>query len=157
MPDTRSRQRIDHLAETEALPQTVANAQNRDAATPTLDPNKANAPDIETPFADTSHPRARTRKTHTKHDSNVQVVRHPGNRKVGTWYRGHTPLFPVVERGFVVLPNRWIIERTNAWNDRLRRLKRDHDRDLVVSEAWIWLADGHRLLGPVTTEIPQHA
>lgn len=72
MPDTRSRQRIDHLAETEALPQTVANAQNRDAATPTLDPNKANAPDIETPFADTSHPRARTRKTHTKHDSDSE-------------------------------------------------------------------------------------
>ena len=31
-------------------------------------------------------------------------------------------------RGFVLLPKRWVIERTNAWAARFRRLARDHER-----------------------------
>ena len=31
-------------------------------------------------------------------------------------------------RGFVLLPKRWVIERTNAWASRFRRLARDHER-----------------------------
>ena len=56
-----------------------------------------------------------------------------------------SPLFNV-PRGFVVLPKRWVIERTNAWNDRPRRMNEDHDRLPAVSAAWIWLAEGRRLL-----------
>jgi len=89
----------------------------------------------------------------------VQVVRHPGNRNVGTWVdpQQQPSLFDVPSRGFQVLPKRWIIERTNAWNDRPRRLNKDHDRNLAVSEGWIWLAEGRRLLRRVTTEIPEQA
>lgn len=32
------------------------------------------------------------------------------------------------KRGFVLLPKRWVIERTNAWAARFRRLARDHER-----------------------------
>ena len=31
-------------------------------------------------------------------------------------------------KGFVLLPKRWVIERTNAWASRFRRLARDHER-----------------------------
>ena len=31
-------------------------------------------------------------------------------------------------RGFVLLPRRWVVERTNAWARRFRRLARDHER-----------------------------
>ena len=40
-------------------------------------------------------------------------------------------------RDLQVLPKRWIIGRTNARNDRARRLNEDHDRDLAVPEGWI--------------------
>jgi len=44
-----------------------------------------------------------------------------------------------------VLPKRWVVERTHAWNERARRLIMHHDRRTDVSEAWVWLA-GARLL-----------
>ena len=34
----------------------------------------------------------------------------------------------VVKGGFVLLPRRWVIERTNAWAARFRRLARDYER-----------------------------
>ena len=89
----------------------------------------------------------------------MRVVRHPGNRNVGTWVdANHQPSrFDTPSRGFQVLPKRWIIERTNAWNDRPRRLNKDHDRNLAVSESWIWLAEGRRLLRRLATETAKHA
>jgi transposase len=35
---------------------------------------------------------------------------------------------PEARRGFVLLPKRWIVERSNAWMARLRRLARDYER-----------------------------
>lgn len=42
--------------------------------------------------------------------------------------------------GFVVLPKRWIVERTFAWLGRNRRLSKDYERSTSVSETWIRLA-----------------
>ena len=41
---------------------------------------------------------------------------------------------------FVVLPKRWIVERTLAWISRNRRLARDFERYARTVEAWIRLA-----------------
>ncbi|MDQ3555257.1 MAG: IS5/IS1182 family transposase, partial [Gemmatimonadota bacterium] len=49
------------------------------------------------------------------------------------------------------LPKRWVIERTNAWIERPRRMNKDHDRNLEVSTAWIWLTEGRMLLRRLTT------
>jgi transposase len=76
------------------------------------------------------------RELRHRHGIEVEIVRHPGNRNVRRWHEAQFPLFPDPE-GFVVLPKRWIIERTNAWNDRPRRLVRDHDRNRDVSTGWI--------------------
>ena len=35
---------------------------------------------------------------------------------------------PAAKRGFVLLPRRWVVERSFAWSARCRRLARDHER-----------------------------
>lgn len=35
---------------------------------------------------------------------------------------------PEAERGFVLLPRRWFVERSFAWATRFRRLARDYER-----------------------------
>ena len=44
------------------------------------------------------------------------------------------------QKGFQVLPKRWVIERTNAWVSRNRRLARDYERRAESSEAFIYIA-----------------
>jgi putative transposase len=44
------------------------------------------------------------------------------------------------QQGFQVLPKRWVIERTNAWISRSRRLARDYERRAASSEAFIYIA-----------------
>ncbi len=42
-------------------------------------------------------------------------------------------------KGFVVIPKRWIVERSLGWMNRERRLSKDYERTLASSEAWIRL------------------
>jgi len=51
-----------------------------------------------------------------------------------------TVLRPVAVKGFVVLPKRWIIERTFAWLARYRRNGKDYERTTESSEAIIHLS-----------------
>ena len=44
---------------------------------------------------------------------------------------------PKDAKGFVLLPKRWVVERTNAWNGRARRLSKDYERRTDSSEAMI--------------------
>jgi len=48
-----------------------------------------------------------------------------------------TVLRPVGIKGFVVLPKRWIVERTFAWISRCRRHSKDYERNPETSEAMI--------------------
>jgi transposase len=41
---------------------------------------------------------------------------------------------------FVVLPRRWVIERTIAWLNRCRRLAKDWEATIASSEAWLLIA-----------------
>ncbi|NJM36088.1 MAG: IS5 family transposase [Rhodomicrobium sp.] len=50
------------------------------------------------------------------------------------------------QEGFKVLPRRWIVERTFGWMMRWRRLVRDYEARIDVSEAMIHLAMGSLLL-----------
>lgn len=51
-----------------------------------------------------------------------------------------TVLRPVEAKGFVVLPKRWIVERTFAWIARNRRHARDYEKTTTSSEAFVHLA-----------------
>jgi len=55
------------------------------------------------------------------------------------------PLVQVVRRsdevkGFVVLPRRWVVERSVAWLVKHRRLVRDYERLISTHEAMVWAA-----------------
>jgi transposase len=58
--------------------------------------------------------------------------------KTGSW------IIEIVKRSdlhkFVVLPKRWIVERTLAWISRNRRLMRDYERYATTVAAFIKLA-----------------
>jgi transposase len=42
--------------------------------------------------------------------------------------------------GFVVVPKRWIVERTRAWLNRCRRLAKDFENRLRIATAFVQLA-----------------
>jgi transposase len=44
------------------------------------------------------------------------------------------------KRGFVLLPRRWVVERTFGWLGRFRRLARDYERLTKTLEGCHWLA-----------------
>ena len=44
------------------------------------------------------------------------------------------------KRGFVLLPRRWVVERTFGWLGRFRRLARDYERLTKTLAAWHWVA-----------------
>jgi putative transposase len=51
-----------------------------------------------------------------------------------------TVLRPVDVKGFVVLPKRWIVERTFSWIGRYRRHSKDYERNPETSKAMIYIA-----------------
>lgn len=53
---------------------------------------------------------------------------------------------PQAQSGFQVLPKRWIVERSFGWFNRYRRLSKDYERRMDVSEAMIHLASIRRML-----------
>jgi transposase len=51
------------------------------------------------------------------------------------------------QRGFKLLPKRWIVERTLGWAGRSRRLCRDHEATTASERSWFQLALVHVMLG----------
>lgn len=69
-----------------------------------------------------------------------------GRSELPAWVAGtfgwvlQTVLRPVNVQGFVVLPKRWIVERTFAWLGRYRRHSKDYERTTASSEAITYIA-----------------
>ena len=53
------------------------------------------------------------------------------------------------KRGFVLLPRRWVVERTFGWLGRFRRLARDYERLAQTLAGWHWLASLMLLLAKI--------
>ncbi len=63
-------------------------------------------------------------------------------RRIGKW------TVEIVKRsdtakGFVVLPRRWVVERTLAWLNRNRRLAKDFEHTIASATAWLFIASIH--------------
>ena len=59
------------------------------------------------------------------------------------------------KRGFVLLPRRWVVERSFAWLARFRRLSRDYERLPTTLAGLHWLAFACLLLGNLFRINPQ--
>jgi putative transposase len=68
------------------------------------------------------------------------MVEHPGG------YRMEVVSRPPGAEGFVLLPKRWVVERTFAWLGRYRRNSRDYERYAESSEAMLKVSSIHRML-----------
>lgn len=68
----------------------------------------------------------------------------------------HNIMVQVIKRsdlkGFVVLPKRWIVERTLAWLSRCRRLTRDYERLEETVRSFIFLAMTRLMLKRIAKE-----
>ncbi len=68
------------------------------------------------------------------------------------WVRDHlAAILQVVEKapgqkGFQVLPRRWVVERTLAWLARYRRLSKDYECCPLSSAGTVYLASIHTML-----------
>ena len=84
----------------------------------------------------------------------LQVVWTDSGYEGALWVRVYT-LFHIVvaivkrsanHSGFVVLPKRWIVERTFAWLGCYRRLSKDYEHCPKSSAAMVYLASIHLML-----------
>jgi putative transposase len=75
-----------------------------------------------------------------------------GYEAIVTWVKQHCggrleiTRRPPGAKGFVVLPRRWVVERTFGWLGRYRRLSKDFEHQVRSSEAMVYLASIHRML-----------
>jgi putative transposase len=61
-------------------------------------------------------------------------------------YRLHIVSRPAAAKGFVLLPKRWVAERTLAWLGRSRRLSKDYEVLTETSEAMIIMSAIHMMV-----------
>lgn len=67
----------------------------------------------------------------------LEVVRHGWSGRV--WVVGDQEP-PSRPKGFVVLPRRWVVERTFAWLNLQRRLSKDYEALCETTEIWIYIS-----------------
>ena len=76
--------------------------------------------------------------------------------QLGEWVSQHmrfvlrVTLRPEGAKGFVLLPRRWVVERTLAWLNQSRRLSKDYERLPQSSEAMIYLSRTRLMLRRLT-------
>jgi putative transposase len=124
---------------------TAASVQDRDAAAAVVTQACAKSPRLEKLYTDGAYGGKCAHDIEQAHYIRVEVVRHPANGTIGTLHDPKQAAEPV-NAGIMVLPMRWVVERTHAWTERWRRTVTHHDRKLTVSAAWVWLAEARLLL-----------
>lgn len=121
---------VDTLGCLLALKVTAANEQDRaqvaDLAQQLRAVSKEN---VEMAFVDQGYTGADAAEAAAQHGIRLQVVKH------------HE-----AKRGFVLLPRRWVVERSFAWAARFRRLARDYERLASTFAGLHWLAFASLLL-----------
>jgi putative transposase len=128
---------------------TAASVQDRDGAADVVAQACRKAPTIARLYTDGAYGGQCAQAIEQAHGIRVEVVRRPGNRSTGTLHTAQQLLWPEPATGFVVLPKRWVVERTHAWNERWRRMVMHYDRKASTSAAWVWLAEARMLLSRI--------
>lgn len=129
----------------------TANIQDRDGAAPVVAQAVEKYPSIKKLFVDGGYAGRCADGLREQHKIDVEVVRRPSI--ASAWTDGQLPLFTPPQSSFVILPKRWVVERTHSWIERPRRMAKDHDRRLDVSESWIWFTEARLLLRRLTAKL----
>ena len=66
----------------------------------------------------------------------AQIVKRP-RRWVRVPKDQEPPSYP---KGFIVLPRRWVVERTFSWIGQNRRMSKDYERLTETGEAFVYVA-----------------
>lgn len=128
-----------------------AGIADRDGAAATLELATTKHPTIKKLWVDGGYAGQCAIALRQEFGIDVEVSRRP-NRSIGVWTRQpELPLNIELPKGFQVIPKRWVIERTNGWTDRVRRMAKDFDQLLDVSASWVWLTHA-RILSRRLTE-----
>jgi transposase len=103
---------VDTLGHLLALRVTPADAQDRDqVAALAAAVQVATGESVELAYVDAAYTGPVPETAAAEHGIRLEVVR-----------------LPEAKRGFVLLPRRWVVERSFAWASRFRRLARDYER-----------------------------
>jgi transposase len=103
---------VDTLGNLLALLVTPANEQERDQVGKLAEAvQEATGEQVEVAFVDQGYTGEEPQEAAKEHGIQLQVVK-----------------LPEAKRGFVLLPRRWVVERSFAWVARFRRLARDYER-----------------------------
>jgi transposase len=101
-----------------------ANVQDRDGAPGLLAQVRSAFPWLRHVFADASYAGDKLKAAIDKlGDWTIEIVKRPD-----------------AVRGFVLLPRRWVVERTFAWLNRNRRLAKDVEATIESSVSWLYIA-----------------
>jgi putative transposase len=119
---------VDVLGLLVAVVVTVASVQDRDAVPVLLRAAKVVSPRLENVLVDGAYTGAVIEKAEADTGVKVTMVKRPD------------------VKGFVVVPKRWIVERTLGWMNRDRRLSKDYERTIESSEAWIQISSIQRMV-----------
>lgn len=103
---------VDTLGHLLALRVTAANEQERDQVHAlAAEVQAVTGETVELAYVDQGYTGERAATAAAAHGIELEVVK-----------------LPDAKRGFVLLPRRWVVERTFAWTARFRRLARDYER-----------------------------
>jgi transposase len=115
---------VDTLGHLLALVVTPADAQERDQVFElAAQVQEATGQSVSLAFVDQGYTGDQAAADAANHGIRLEVVKHTEAKK-----------------GFVLLPRRWVVERSFAWFARFRRLARDYERLAQTLAGWHWVA-----------------
>jgi len=121
---------------------TAADVQDRDALAPLLRDGHRKSPWVEICFADSGYTGDEAHRAAFEASRITITIVKRTDRQI---------------KGFVVLPKRWVVERTLGWINRARRLAKDFEATLESSLAWLLVALAFLLMRRLARLTPQPA
>lgn len=115
------------------------------ALTAPPDTGKALLPKLQKLWADGAYAGSLEDHVRETYHVDLEVVRRSDEGPSQMWVAPGEAPAPRVG-GFQLLKRRWIVERTFGWLGRNRRLSKDYEQRIPVSETWIHVAMSRLML-----------
>jgi transposase len=127
---------VDTLGHLLALRVTPADEQDRTQVGPLAkDVQTVTGKHVEKAFVDQGYTGEKAAAAAARHGIELAIIKHTEPK-----------------RGFVLLPRRWVVERSFAWAARFRRLSRDYERLATTLAGFHWLAFACLMLRSLTLQ-----